>query len=263
MLTARDATPDDYAAACELWRAFGADQPPPDRATWTERYLPHTLFFVDEHGERAGYALCVPYGPRGDIRHIMVTPAFRGRGIGRQLMAVVRDRLRAAGCTDWRLEVRDHNAAAVALYRSVGMDVLHVLVTLRMTRDVAARFGASATGALAVREVAMSEDAELEARYDLGRGQLSRARTVPSSILWRIDDAALAHYRRQLAPGVSHLFPFRAATADHAATLVAAAAQFGMEEQVELLVVGDAEAAPLVTAGAQATERMLEMGGAL
>lgn len=84
---------------------------------------------------------------------------------------------------------------------------------------------------------------------------------MPASGVWRIGDDALAHYRAHLAPGLSLFFPLRAATLDHAAHLMASAVDFGMAAELELLVVGDAVAAPLVTAGARETERSLEMSG--
>lgn len=263
MLRARDATPDDHAVACEFWAAFGGDQQPPDAADWNARFRANTMFLVNEAGEILGYAVCMPYGARGDIRHIMVAPAWRGRGIGREVMEAVRERLRAAGCTNWRLEVRDDNAPGVALYRRCGMSVLHTLVTLRMTRAMAEPLASTCSNSLSVREIDPVDDARLETRFDLGAGQLARCRTVASSKLWRIDDDALAHFRSQLAPGLSLFFPFRAATPDHAAHLMAAAVAFGMAEQLELLVVGDEAAAPFLAAGATSTERMLEMGGAL
>lgn len=264
MLIARDAKPEDYEVACDLWRAFGADQPPPDAEGWNARYREHVVFLVDDaSGDIAGYALCVPYGSRGDIRHIMVTPAWRGQGTGRQLMDTVRMRLRARACTDWRLEVRGDNETAIALYRKVGMEVLHVLVTLRMTREIATAFGATRSGSLRVIEVDERHDHALEAHFDLGQGYLARCRKVPASHVWRIGDDTLAHYRTQLAPGLSLLFPFRAATPDHAAHVVAAAVDAGMQAELEMLVVGDAAATPLVTAGATQRERMLEMGGPL
>lgn len=263
MLTARDATAEDFSAARDFWVAFGADQPPPDEATWNARYREHILFLVDDAGERAGYAMCLPYGSLGDIRHIMVAPPWRGKGIGTQLMDAVRIKLRGAGCTNWRLEVRDTNAAGVALYRRAGMTVEHVLVTLRMTRDVAAQFAATRSGALAVAEVAPHDELALENHFDLGQGFLARCRGVASSVLWRIGNDTLAHYRVELAPALSLLFPFRFATPDHAATIMDAAVARGMQAEVEMLVVGDDHAAPLLAAGGRLHERNLQMGGAL
>lgn len=263
MLTARDATTEDFSAAREFWVAFGADQAPPDEATWNARYREHILFLVDDAGDRAGYAMCLPYGSLGDIRHIMVAPAWRGKGIGKQLMDAVRTKLRSAGCTNWRLEVRDDNAAGVALYRSAGMHVERVLVTLRMTRELAEGFAATRSGTLAVAEIDARDYLALENHFDLGQGFLTRCHGVASSVLWRIGDDTLAHYRVELAPSLSLLFPFRFASPDHAATIVGAAVARGMQVELELLVVGDAAAAPLEGAGARRLERMLQMGGAL
>jgi ribosomal protein S18 acetylase RimI-like enzyme len=51
---------------------------------------------------------------------IAVDPAARGRGLGRRLLADAEAQARAAGCTGLRLEVRQDNAAAVALYEAAG-----------------------------------------------------------------------------------------------------------------------------------------------
>jgi ribosomal protein S18 acetylase RimI-like enzyme len=263
VLTARDATTEDFRAARDFWVAFGTDQPPPDEATWNARYREHILFLVDDTGERVGYAMCLPYGSLGDIRHIMLAPAWRGKGIGKQLMDAVRIKLRGAGCTNWRLEVRDDNAAGVALYRSAAMHVEHALITLRMTRALAETFAATRSGTLAVAEVLAHDDLALEHHFDLGQGFLARSRGVASSVLWRIGDDTLAHYRVELAPSLSLLFPFRFATPDHAATIVEAAVARGMQVELEMLVTGDASAVPLEVAGARRLERMLQMGGAL
>lgn len=51
---------------------------------------------------------------------IAVDPAARGRGLGRRLLADAERQARAAGRRGLRLEVRQDNAAAIALYESAG-----------------------------------------------------------------------------------------------------------------------------------------------
>lgn len=51
---------------------------------------------------------------------IAVAPAARGQGLGRRLLKDAEALARAADCRGLRLEVREDNAAAVALYESSG-----------------------------------------------------------------------------------------------------------------------------------------------
>jgi ribosomal protein S18 acetylase RimI-like enzyme len=264
MLRPRDARREDHPAFLRFWDQLGTDQQPFDIDFWDQRYREHTTFLEAAGGELVAYALTVPYGPRGDVRQIVVDSAWRGRGVGRQLMAVVASKLREAGCRNWRLEVRTDNEAAIALYRSVGMDTIHEMVTLRIARVDAERFGQTRSGHLRVEAVDPLEDRELESRFDLGEGQLSRWRTTRAQgHMWQIRGAALAQYTRDFVPEFSLLFPFRAPDADHAAHLIAEACAAGMRDELESLIVDRHVTEALLAAGGVAKEHMLEMGGPL
>lgn len=68
----------------------------------------------------AGY-LGVQYGPDGaDIMTIATAPAFRGRGVGRSLIAEMAARLKTMGLQWLTLEVRPSNTAALGLYEAMG-----------------------------------------------------------------------------------------------------------------------------------------------
>lgn len=58
--------------------------------------------------------------PRLNLHDFTVLPAARGRGIGRRLLAAVIEHAQASGHCAVTLEVRNDNAAAQALYRSLG-----------------------------------------------------------------------------------------------------------------------------------------------
>lgn len=67
-------------------------------------------------GYAGGLAVC----DTGEVTDIGVPPAHRGRGIGRALLGALLYELRARGCAAVHLEVRESNAPARALYRSLG-----------------------------------------------------------------------------------------------------------------------------------------------
>jgi ribosomal protein S18 acetylase RimI-like enzyme len=71
---------------------------------------------VIRNSSRAVYSHCGTLG-------IGLLPEFRGRGIGRQLMAIAIDAAWQHGMTRIELTVREHNANAIALYKSLGFEI--------------------------------------------------------------------------------------------------------------------------------------------
>lgn len=264
MLRPRAARREDHPAFLKFWEALATDQAPFELDDWDEHYRPNTTFLETHDGQLVAYALVFALGTRGDVRQIVVDEAWRGRGVGKQLMAVAASQLREAGCTDWRLEVRLTNEPAIALYRSVGMEVLHEIEILRMVRGDADLFGQTRSGTLTVELVAIADEPAIEAQWGYGSGQLARWRKArPDGRLWQIRGAAFARFDRELMPGCSLLFPFRAPDADHAAHLMSEACAAGMLDEVELLLVDRPVVDALRAAGAHVKEQLLEMGGSL
>jgi len=58
------------------------------------------------------------------VQMVAVSPDFRGRGLGRQLMGRAADLAREQGCGRLALDVSGDNEPAIALYRSLGLDVV-------------------------------------------------------------------------------------------------------------------------------------------
>lgn len=71
-------------------------------------------------GATCGYLLATLLAPEGELYRIGVHPDYRKRGIGRALMEGLLSAAKERAVTDIFLEVRADNAAAIALYRSVG-----------------------------------------------------------------------------------------------------------------------------------------------
>jgi ribosomal-protein-alanine N-acetyltransferase len=70
--------------------------------------------------EPLGFTLCRLIRPEAELLLVGVAPAARRRGIGRALLAAAAADARERGATTLFLEVRDGNAAALALYRAAG-----------------------------------------------------------------------------------------------------------------------------------------------
>jgi ribosomal protein S18 acetylase RimI-like enzyme len=84
------------------------------------------VFLAYDGDVPAGVAICLvgfssfKGKPLVNIHDIAVSPQFRGRGVGRALMAAVETDARRLGCCKITLEVRSDNARAMALYRDLG-----------------------------------------------------------------------------------------------------------------------------------------------
>jgi ribosomal protein S18 acetylase RimI-like enzyme len=258
----RAARSDDYDAWLRFWGELGLRSTPPTREHWLTGILPSTIF-LEEDGVLAAYNLSFAFGTRGDVRQVAVAPEFRKRGVGKQLMAAVATKLRAAGCTDWRLEVRADNAAAIALYRAAGMQPLRDLHTVRMARDACEHFAASRSGRYAATAVVPDDDARLEAAFDLGAGQIHRWRTFrPQCPIVRIGFEALMQINRELSAEHGLLFPFDAPDSDMAAHLMAEALP-NMPLVYELQLARAQLHRAMLAAGAHPEEHLIEFTGQL
>ena len=93
---------------------------------WERPELGEVLLWLAPEGEVVGYAVltrCFSLemgGQYGLLDELYLGPAARGRGWGKQAIALVEARARALGLDMLRMEVNHHNAAAKRLYLSMG-----------------------------------------------------------------------------------------------------------------------------------------------
>ncbi|OAI43084.1 acetyltransferase GCN5 [Verrucomicrobia bacterium SCGC AG-212-E04] len=122
--------PADEGAVIALWRRCGLVVPRNDPATdiaLKMRWQPE-LFFVGEVDGRIVATVMAGYeGHRGWINYLAVDPDAQRRGLGRLLMSVAEDALRATGCPKINLQVRSSNQAVVEFYRHLGYVVDDVI----------------------------------------------------------------------------------------------------------------------------------------
>ena len=136
VLLADLAEPDHQAAIIDLLDMycrdeFGDGQPLSDqaRADLIPGLVHHggaRIFLAYEENRPVGLAICLigfssfRARPLLNIHDIAVSPDFRGKGIGRQLLEAIEQDARALGCCKVTLEVRSDNLRAQALYKRVG-----------------------------------------------------------------------------------------------------------------------------------------------
>lgn len=130
----------DTDAVVRLWQDAGLTRPWNDPRNDIERKLrmqPELfLVAVDEQEQIVGTVMAGYTGFRGWINYMAVAPSAQGVGVGRQLMAVVRKRLLAMGCSKLNLQVRSDNLQAVGFYQSIGFSEDAVMsMGLRLIED--------------------------------------------------------------------------------------------------------------------------------
>jgi ribosomal protein S18 acetylase RimI-like enzyme len=110
----RALTPDDIAAARQLWAAAeGVELAEGDTPEEIARYLARnpglSTVATDANGNLVGAVLCGHDGRRGFVYHLAVTSPQRGRGLGRAIMKRSLALLKAEGVTRVLLLVATDN----------------------------------------------------------------------------------------------------------------------------------------------------------
>ena len=81
----------------------------------------HFVVAVDEAQNIIGYAgVFAPGGAEADVLTVGVIPSQRGKGVARQLMALITDWAKQQGSIAMMLEVKVDNTEAIGLYESLG-----------------------------------------------------------------------------------------------------------------------------------------------
>ncbi|HUM06092.1 MAG TPA: GNAT family N-acetyltransferase [Terriglobales bacterium] len=138
MLKIRPATIDDAPLLRQLIWELADYEKEPDEVRITAGDLARDGFGPDPQfraliaewdGQPAGYAVFLRFystwsGRRMYLEDVFVRPQFRGRGIGRTIMARVASIALEENCTAMGWEVLHWNQRAIDVYRSVGAEFL-------------------------------------------------------------------------------------------------------------------------------------------
>lgn len=124
LFTIREMTLDDYEQAYSLWRETdGVCLDEEDCHDGIALYLRRNqgLCFVAIVGDRlVGTVLCGHEGRRGILRHLMVAPEFRHRGIARDLINHCRSALAREGIRKCNTFVLDSNVKGRQFWEHMG-----------------------------------------------------------------------------------------------------------------------------------------------
>lgn len=122
-MTIRSFEVQDETAVVQLWRDCNLVVPQNDPHHDIQLKLQHQpeLFLVAEQdGEIVGSAMGGYDGHRGWIYYLAVAPTSRRRGLGRQLVEAVAERLQSVGCPKLNLMVRGTNLEVLEFYKRLG-----------------------------------------------------------------------------------------------------------------------------------------------
>ena len=154
------ATERDVPLVLELIKGLAEYERLAHEVVATEAVLRETLF-----GARPGAEVVIAYAgeeaagfalffhnfstflgrPGLALEDLFVRPAWRGRGIGRKLLAHLAALAVARGCGRFEWQVLDWNADAIAVYRRVGAVPMSDWTTYRLTGEALARLAAEAS----------------------------------------------------------------------------------------------------------------------
>lgn len=158
-LTIRPAQPQDVPAILSLIRALAEYEKLLDEVTATEAALRDSLFgerpyaeaiIAWDRDEAVGFALYFHnYStflarPGIYLEDLFVRSAYRGRGLGTELLARVARVAVERGCARMEWSVLDWNAPALAFYRSLGARPLKEWIVNRVAGDTLQSLAAQA-----------------------------------------------------------------------------------------------------------------------
>lgn len=59
-------------------------------------------------------------GHRGYINYLAIDPVYQGRGIGKEIMQAIEERLKALNCPKINVQIRNDNLDTLNFYKSIG-----------------------------------------------------------------------------------------------------------------------------------------------
>jgi GNAT superfamily N-acetyltransferase len=155
----RSAVPEDVATILRFVRELAEYEREPDAVVATEAMLGEALFglapaaeavIAEDEGEALGFALFFHNfstwtGRRGlYLEDLYVTPAARGRGVGRLLLRHLAGLAIERGCGRFEWAVLDWNQPAIDFYAAMGAEAMDAWRIRRISGDALRRLAEGA-----------------------------------------------------------------------------------------------------------------------
>ena len=121
-MTIRPFKEPDRQAVIKLWQDCDLTRPwnDPDKDISRKMAFQPELFLVAEDKEQVIASAMAGYdGHRGSVYYLAVSPDYQARGIGKQLMSEIEDRLIKLGCPKLNIVVRSSNDKVLEFYRKL------------------------------------------------------------------------------------------------------------------------------------------------
>jgi len=254
----REATAADHDAYCRLLPELRTGDPAPTPERWATRMAPETLV-VEADGGVIATCWVRNLGAWAHVVHVIVDPAWQGRGVGKRLMHAVAQRLRREGSTHWYLNVKRDNAPALRLYASVGLGRRVESVALKIPWTIVPSLP-TRTDAPAPAPLEPDADRAFEDRFDLVPGSIAAAR-ARDELPIHLGTSALAVFN----PTFPGAWCFRVAAPDLARPLLEALRPHAPADVDHVMAMtDDAPAAELLVAhGAELRLELYRLSGSI
>ena len=262
----RPARADDYEAYTGLFPELEIDDLIPPRDSWLREQRATTLV-AELDGAAVGYGFYRTLADTGYVTNLVVAPSARRAGVGRALMDAMAARFRAAGATNWCLNVKVDNAPAIRLYERCGLLARYDSAVMRIRWELIDALPAPSSAATA--RMATTADAErIERALALLPGKVMRRpldaeHRVPMVL---VDDAERVIGFADFVTTFPGAFPFRVARPELAGALLRALRPHARPEHERVQIVIDDDPATcdlLSAAGATTFERIRHYRGPL
>lgn len=258
----RSADAADYPVLARLFPELGVADPVPTAEQFASRLLPRVVI-LEQDGEARGYSYWQVYGGTAQVVHLVVDPQVRGRGVGRVLMQEVQRRVLAERCERWYLNVKQDNAAALALYRRCGLSIEYEGWATRITWAQLATLP-EAPGAAVAYILKGTEDEEIAASLCVNAERLAMLRKRRDVILLAVREANAPVAVAAFDPTFPRIYPIRVARPELARLVFDALRSAARHEHVYVSVEGDQVLFDrLRAAGADLLHVFYRMSGAL
>lgn len=113
----------DRQAIIQLWQVCDLTRPWNDPNTDISRkvaFQPELFLVGEDKGQVIASAMAGYDGHRGSVYYLAVSPEYQARGIGKQIMIEIEDRLIKQGCPKLNIVVRSSNDKVLEFYRKRG-----------------------------------------------------------------------------------------------------------------------------------------------